>query len=150
MKALLTLLALVCGINSFAREFKVSATSQSWAGGICCRHGVNYTVTVNTGKLNIDSVKIQGVCMDNKRYTHSFLTLTKTKHSFTVSFGYTISWQSVTQDDILANSSDKKYNNSSSENQKPCEENQIVFKLNGEIFTLKIENVEQLFPLAYP
>ena len=144
MKSFLLFFFLLFSYKGYTQNFKVTATSQGWAGGICCRSGVNYNVTVSTGKLNIDSVKVLSVCVDTKRFTSSTLTVNKSKNSFTVSFGYSVDGKKEIGDIDETDKTNK------SDNYKPCDENLIIFKLNGEIFSLNIEQIIQLEYIAYP
>ncbi|MFZ5553070.1 MAG: hypothetical protein ACOZCO_08140 [Bacteroidota bacterium] len=142
MKTITFFLFLLISGGLLAQDFKVTATSQGWAGGICCRHGVNYSVTVTTGKLDIDSVNVMSVCIENKRYITSSLTVIKYKNSFTISFGYAA-------DDHVYDGIDDEHI-PKKDNEISCDKNLVIFKLNGEMFSLKIENVTQLPYLAYP
>lgn len=142
MKPVITFLLLLISECCFTQDFKVSATSQSWSGGVCCRHGVNYSVTVNTGKLDIDSIKVLSICIETKRYTSSSLRVVKNKNSFTCSFGYSVDGNEYDRiDDEYISKKDID---------QPCGENLIIFKLNGEIFSLKIEQIVELGYIAYP
>lgn len=54
----------------FAQDIKLrGATSQSWAGGVCCRSGINYVITLEsadtTAELKVDTVWVGNTCYYN-------------------------------------------------------------------------------------
>ena len=64
----------------------VSATCQRWAGGICCRSGINYHIQLKVAKrkalVKLDSLWMNGNCVDISKYndhvnnkTSSLITL---------------------------------------------------------------------------
>jgi hypothetical protein len=56
MKPTLAILLSLVGVNKItAQNIKIlSATEQSWSGGQCCSHGINYVITVES----TDTVKV--------------------------------------------------------------------------------------------
>lgn len=66
IKHLLTvLIGAYCMVGAYAQSIQVkSATSQHWAGGICCRHGVNYTINLkvirNKTAILLDTLWLEG------------------------------------------------------------------------------------------
>ncbi len=72
------LIALIAGLlvyhpHVFSQQIKiVSATCQHWAGGICCRSGVNYSIQLRVIKVKqsivLDSLWMEGNCADISKY----------------------------------------------------------------------------------
>lgn len=75
------LLMMVIGLiyqYTFSQQVSVtSATQQGWAGGICCVHGVNYTVNVkvilNKQPITFDTLWTEGYCHDLAKYNSKAL-----------------------------------------------------------------------------
>ncbi|MBL4704598.1 MAG: hypothetical protein JKY54_08760 [Flavobacteriales bacterium] len=63
MRILFFLLALFFSFNAFAQTIE-SATSQRWAGGICCKTGVKYIVYLDT-KIPVDQFSIESIWLKN-------------------------------------------------------------------------------------
>jgi hypothetical protein len=63
-KVIITLISILAIINSaISQDFKlIKATSQSWSGGVCCRSGINYFISLQTKNKEIipDTVWING------------------------------------------------------------------------------------------
>jgi hypothetical protein len=65
-KLIIIILTIHCSlftIHCFSQDFKlIKATSQHWAGGVCCRYGINYVIQIETksDKFNPDTAWING------------------------------------------------------------------------------------------
>ncbi len=74
---LMLVIGLICQ-TAFSQQVSVtSATRQGWAGGICCVHGVNYTVNVlvilNKNPITFDTLWTEGYCHDLAKYNSKAL-----------------------------------------------------------------------------
>ncbi len=63
MKTILTIVLSFVLFSGISQEV-IKATSQSWAGGVCCRTGVNYHVTIKTdipaSDLSVKKIWLEG------------------------------------------------------------------------------------------
>ncbi len=66
MKKIIFVIAIFCIMNGDATAQRIkliTATSQHWAGGVCCRYGANYNFVIQTKMNNItpDTVWVNGI-----------------------------------------------------------------------------------------
>lgn len=139
MKNILILLAFFTCIGLNAQDFKVTLNSRAWAGGVCCRMGVNYTLTI-TGKTNdLQKLVVEAICIDGRYLTveHSspLATGSKKKSTRTFTFSY---------------SSDTNPNTGLNGITSPpgCKESGKVYTSDGK--SLTIESHKRLDPVSYP
>lgn len=74
----LCMLLFVVGLNFVSTKLHsqqikvISATSQGWAGGVCCRTGINYNIQLRIlnpkHSLKLDSLWMEGYCVNISDY----------------------------------------------------------------------------------
>ncbi|HLP11901.1 MAG TPA: hypothetical protein VK177_08230 [Flavobacteriales bacterium] len=64
----ITTLAVLVSLNGICQLPTVQATSQGWAGGVCCRSGINYSVTLTGKKGTLDDFKVSSVCIGGLQF----------------------------------------------------------------------------------
>jgi len=137
MKSILFIFLFFVPLPGSAQKLTLSGTAYNWAGGVCCRHGTNYSITVQTGHKQINSLEIIRLCFDGYAYSKHH-ALYQDKNSFSLGFEFVI-------DDKETNIEEVKRNLP-----ETCSENILVFKLNGKKHSLVIENIQWLASEAYP
>lgn len=140
MKITILMLLAMIGSSSFAQ--KVSGTSQSWAGGICCSSGTNYTITIvfpdeiDAKCVDIDSLHLEGnvFCGDSWRaqLTDSTITL-----SFSKSYHR---YDNYIDPELITNPAKKRV----------ISDESIYYRHKRKSYTLAITNMLELPYLAYP
>ena len=94
MKILFVLILCTFWKSHRAQEFTVTkATSQGWAGGVCCRTGVNYHINFSTSdtvaKFDLDTLWIgeRFFLLDKKQNNPATITLKNGKKIISISVG---------------------------------------------------------------
>lgn len=151
MKYLLSTLLLVLTFASNAQEV-VKATSQGWAGGVCCVSGTNYAVTFKSSS-GPDAYKIEEIWLSNQARPLSGTLAQATKGEVIVNFGITrdetYNHEILPPDDIKV---DEEATRHDALLQKPDFKGValIVLKKNGKKMKVIVEKFEELPFLAYP
>ncbi len=141
MKTFIIIITIIISGNLFAQPKFVKATSQGWAGGMCCRTGTDYAITISGTKKELESLKIKSVCIGGMKFESPRTTLisTKTGTSFSLLINCGYSYDSAEENQSLIQ-------------KKPdsCNENCISYNKKLKEIKLKITEVEALEFIAYP
>jgi hypothetical protein len=143
MKKLIAFISiLVCG-NVFAQPIFVKATSQGWAGGVCCRQGTDYVITLKGTKKEMEKIKINSVCIGGMKFDSPQAT---PQYTTSDTLAHLIIRCSYTHDEREFNPGDQIQK----ETVQLCNElclNYTLAKKEGKVLITK---VEELFYIAYP
>ncbi|MFN3342004.1 MAG: hypothetical protein ACK40M_04860 [Flavobacteriales bacterium] len=86
MLRLLFLLILLIPATCYAQSDSATLHTHRWAGGICCRHGSNYTLTFSDFRekgIGIDSIV---VCNGMRSFTVKGSAITRSGNLFVITF----------------------------------------------------------------
>ena len=125
-----------------AQKIKISATSQSWSGGVCCKTGTNYQIIL-TGKSNLfKNVDATSVCIDGRKFKKELLIIKKSESN---------NYSTII---IYCGFSQNENDNLSEANNKviyeKCSEANVMLTSLSKKQIIKIDLIQVLPYLAYP
>lgn len=134
-----TLLLLFFNLSLSVYSQTVTAKKQGWSGGVCCRSGMNYYLTITCEKGETLSLirEIDSVSIDGMLFEASQLQINQSDSVITIHFGYS---QDEIRNEYIREEITRKTELA----------NKIYYKQNHTNSSLKIPEVIELFYLAYP
>lgn len=137
MRTFFILLSFALSFSGYSQT--VSAKKQGWAGGICCRSGMNYYLTITSEKGETLSLikEIDSVSIDGMLFEGSQLQIMKSDSIITIHFGYS---QDEIRNEYIGEETTRKTN-------LP---NKIFYRQRCANASLDIPDIIELFYLAYP
>ena len=125
-------------LGQHSPELKITGTKQSWAGGICCRTGTNYTLQLSAPGLDPAQIQIEGIAIDGSCLASGWQSTTGMQ-GLNLIFG-------TSQDQY-----ERIFNPEPPHKDHKCPPgNSIRLKLNGESLEIPIGELKELPPVAYP
>jgi hypothetical protein len=137
-------LAILVSLNGICQLPTIRATTQGWAGGICCRSGTNYQVILTGKKETLDNFKAGSVCIGGLQFESEQINVSTTTvdNKTVVYLNMSISHDEADmRPDLIIDKSAK---------QTSCSTMQVNYSTGWKHHTIIIEKVEELEFLAYP
>lgn len=141
------------GCASAQKLSVVSATKQSWSGGVAGRHGTNYTIILKwgTGKEIPDSLYVEGKCIPlviNARNGNT--KMDSAKHTYTIYTG--VAYNDLNRFHPMPGDKDKqnKADSVPRQTRQYAGDALLIYHYKGKKRLLIIKEMKSLSPLNYP
>lgn len=141
-KTILLLLLTTSILSSNAQPKFVKATSQGWAGGMCCRQGTNYVITISGTKKELEKLKVTSVCIGNMKFDSPHTTISNYNNDLNASL--------IINCNYSYDSHEEDLNNEPQTVPEKCDELCVIYKTPKKKGKILITNVEALGFIAYP
>jgi len=160
MKGIIISIALILIIftSASSQEIKtINATEQSWSGGVCCRYGTNYNITIKTfkDKITPDTVWIRGnyypLDIDTGGYENNCIIKRDSLHH-TATYSINVGESHDERDNM--NPPDTRASGDTARKNNPHADYFgaaiISYQYNGRKYYYKVKEFKVLEPIAYP
>ncbi|HYG53451.1 MAG TPA: hypothetical protein VD905_21330 [Flavobacteriales bacterium] len=136
-------LALLLSLNGFCQLPTIKATSQGWAGGVCCRTGTDYHITLTGKKGTLDNFKVTSVCISGLQFSSDQIRVSSVTNGTETTVHLNMG--------VTRNEAEDRPDKIKEEVQQPaCTDMQVNYSTGKKRQTLIIGQVEALPFIAYP